>query len=557
MAPSSAKLPMNASTVSTDFLIIGAGVAGLRAALELCRHGHVTMVAKGGPQDNNSFYAQGGVAVALSEEDDVDLHFTDTIKAGHQLCSRPATKILVEEGPSRIHELIDWGAQFDTVDGKLAFTKEGAHSRHRVLRAGGDATGSEMVRALSTKAQGLNNLKWLGNHFGVELVIQDGRCCGAIVLNESKGTCHTILASAVLLVTGGAGQIYSRTTNPANATGDGIAMAFQAGAVLKDMEFVQFHPTSLYLPSSPPFLLTEALRGEGGILRNNRCERFMAQYDRNQELAPRDIVSRAIWAEMEKTKARHVYLDVTHLGSAFLKERFPTIYSTCLRYDIDITEEWIPVSPSAHYFMGGVKTDLHGASTLPGLFAAGEAACSGVHGANRLGSNSLLEGLVFGLRAGQAAAQYANTHPSPIGHTHSYQTKPSGRKMSEQDVEKLRNSLRRLMWTRVGLIRTEDSLQKALDQLQQWSRKLRVPPLSRTGLETHNMLQVGLCVTESALWRANSVGAHYREDIPFSKGLKWKVHSECRQTSDTTTRSEPIETQEKKRPVRRKVRMKK
>ncbi len=530
---------------STDFLIIGAGVAGLRAALELCRHGHVTMVAKGGPQDNNSFYAQGGVAVALSEEDDVDLHFTDTIKAGHQLCSRPATKVLVEEGRSRIQELIEWGAKFDTVDGKLAFTKEGAHSRHRVLRAGGDATGSEMVRALSSKAQSLKNLKWLGNHFGIKLVIQDGQCCGAIVLDERKNTCKTILASAVLLVTGGAGQIYARTTNPANATGDGIAMAFQAGAILEDMEFVQFHPTSLYLPSSPPFLLTEALRGEGGILRNNRCERFMKQYDRNQELAPRDIVSRAIWAEMQKTKARHVYLDVTHLGSTFLKERFPTIYSTCLRYDIDITEEWIPVSPSAHYFMGGVKTDLHGASTLPGLFAAGEAACSGVHGANRLGSNSLLEGLVFGLRAGQAAAQHAITHSTLTVTSNTSHKKPAGRKMSEQDVEKLRNSLRRLMWTKVGLIRTADSLQKALEQLQQWSRKLRVPPLNRTGLETHNMVQVGLCVAESALWRTNSVGAHYREDIPFSKGLKWKIHSECRQTH--ATGSLPIKSKKTKK----------
>jgi L-aspartate oxidase len=522
---------MNAQILSTDFLIIGAGVAGLRAALELCRHGKVTMVAKGGPQDNNSFYAQGGVAVALSEEDDVDLHFTDTIKAGHQLCSRPATKVLVEEGPSRIHELIKWGAKFDTVDGKLAFTKEGAHSRHRVLRAGGDATGSEMVRALSAKAQGLKNLQWLGNHFGVELLIQDGQCCGATVLDELKGTCKTVLASAVLLVTGGAGQIYARTTNPANATGDGIAMAFRAGALLEDMEFVQFHPTSLYLPSSPPFLLSEALRGEGGILRNNRCERFMKRYDRNQELAPRDILSRAIWSEMQKTKARHVYLDVTHLGSTFLKKRFPTIYSTCLRYDIDITEEWIPVSPSAHYFMGGVKTDLHGASTVPGLFAAGEAACTGVHGANRLGSNSLLEGLVFGLRAGQAAAQYAKANSSPTITSDSFHKKPSALKMSEQDVEKIRNSLRRLMWTKVGIIRTADSLQKALEQIQQWSRKLQAAPFNRAGLETRNMVQIGQCITEAALWRTNSVGAHYREDIPFSKGLKWKVHSHCQQTN--------------------------
>ncbi len=520
---------MTSQVLSTDFLIIGAGVAGLRAALELCRHGHVTMVAKGGPQDNNSFYAQGGVAVALSEEDDVDIHFTDTIKAGHQLCSPPATKVLVEEGPARVHELIKWGAKFDTVDGKLAFTKEGAHSRHRVLRAGGDATGSEMVRALSAKAQGLKNLKWLGNHFGVELLTHDGRCCGATILDELKGTGKTVLASAVLLVTGGAGQIYARTTNPANATGDGIAMAFRAGAILEDMEFVQFHPTSLYLPSSPPFLLSEVLRGEGGILRNNRCERFMKNYHRNQELAPRDIVSRAIWTEMQRTKARHVYLDATHLSPTFLKERFPTIYSTCLRYDIDITEEWIPVSPSAHYFMGGVKTDLDGASNLPGLFAAGEAACSGVHGANRLGSNSLLEGLVFGLRAGKAAAQYAKTYSPPAMISHSFRKKSSERTMSEQDVEKIRNSLRRLMWTKVGLIRTADSLQKALEQLRQWSGKLQKTPFNRAGLETRNMVQVGQCIIEAALWRTNSVGAHYREDIPSSKGLKWKVHSQCQQ----------------------------
>jgi L-aspartate oxidase len=529
---------MNTQVLSTDFLIIGAGVAGLRAAIELCRHGEVTMVAKGGPQDNNSFYAQGGVAVALSEEDDVDLHFTDTVKAGHQLGSRPATKALVEEGPARIHELIEWGAKFDTIDGQLAFTKEGAHSRHRVLRAGGDATGSEMVRALSAKARGLKNLKWLGNHFGFELLIQDGQCCGAVILDEQKGTCKSILASAVLLVTGGAGQIYARTTNPPNATGDGIAMAFRAGAILEDMEFVQFHPTSLYLPSSPPFLLSEALRGEGGILRNNRCERFMKQYDRNQELAPRDIVSRAIWTEMQKTKARHVYLDVTHLGSTFLKERFPTIYSTCLRYDIDISEEWIPVSPSAHYFMGGVKTNLHGSSNIPGLFVAGEAACSGVHGANRLASNSLLEGLVFGLRAAKAAAHHAKTNPPPKSIPQRFRLKPSARKMSEQDVEKLRNSLRRLMWTKVGLIRTADSLQKALDQLQLWSRKLQAPPFNRTGLETQNMVQVGLSVTEAALWRTNSVGAHYREDIPYSKGLKWKIHSKCQQT-DVAPASSP------------------
>ncbi|MGD9850928.1 MAG: L-aspartate oxidase [Nitrospirales bacterium] len=511
----------------TDFLILGAGVAGIRAALELCQHGRVLMVAKGGPQDNNSFYAQGGVAVALSEEDDVDLHFTDTLKAGHQLCSRPATKVLVEEGPLRIFELIEWGANFDTIDGKLAFTKEGAHSRHRVLRAGGDATGSEMVRALGAKARELANLSWMGNHFGVELLLQDSRCCGASVLNELTGEMQWIVASAVLLATGGAGQVYARTTNPPNATGDGIAIAYRAGAVLEDMEFVQFHPTSLYLPSSPPFLLTEALRGEGGILRNNRCERFMKKYHRSQELAPRDVVSRAIWAEMLRTKARHVYLDVTHLGSSFLKERFPTIYSTCLRYDIDITEEWIPVSPSAHYFMGGVKTDLYGATTIPGLFAAGEVACSGVHGANRLGSNSLLEGLVFGYRAAQAARRFANSHPPPTTPAVPVILPSKRSPLSPQDVEKLRNSLRRLMWTKVGLVRTGESLKKAVDQLEGWSQKISTPSLTRPALETRNMIQVGHCIAEAADWRENSVGAHFREDFPFYKGTKWKIHSQA------------------------------
>ncbi len=525
--PSAVGSHHSSHVISTDFLILGAGVAGLRAAIELSRYGRVTMVAKGGPQDNNSFYAQGGVAVALSEEDDVVLHLADTLKAGHQLCSRPATKILVEEGPLRIHELIEWGAIFDTVDGKLAFTREGAHSRHRVLRAGGDATGSEMVRALSVKAQTLKNLTWMGNHVAVELCIQDGRCWGALILDELSGNLKIVCAPATILVTGGAGQVYARTTNPANATGDGIAMAYRAGAILEDMEFVQFHPTALYLPSSPPFLLSETLRGEGGILRNNRCERFMKNYHRSQELAPRDIVSRAIWTEMQRTKARHVYLDVTHLGATFLKERFPTIYSTCLRYDIDITEEWIPVSPSAHYFMGGVKTDLHGASTLPGLFAAGEVACSGVHGANRLASNSLLEGLVFGYRAAQAASTSSRTGSSPNFSDSPLLRKPTGRKISTQDVEKMRNSLRRLMWSKVGLVRTGNSLKKAVDQIQQWSQKLSAAPWNRPGLETRNMVLVGQCITEAALWRANSVGAHFREDFPFYKGLAWKVHSRC------------------------------
>ena len=525
--------------IPTDFLILGAGVAGLRAAIELSRHGRVIMVAKGGPQDNNSFYAQGGVAVALSEEDDVVLHLADTLKAGHQLCSRPATKILVEEGPSRIHELIEWGAKFDTVDGKLAFTREGAHSRHRVLRAGGDATGSEMVRALSVKAQTLNNLTWMGNHVAVELCIQDGRCWGALILDELSGHLKIVCAPATILVTGGAGQVYARTTNPANATGDGIAMAFRAGAMLEDMEFVQFHPTALYVPSSPPFLLSEAMRGEGGQLRNNKGKVFMHRYHPLGALAPRDIVARAIWAEMAATRARYVYLDVTHLGAEFVKRRFPTIYATCLRHDIDITEEWIPVSPSAHYMMGGVWTDLKGATTIPGLFAAGEVACSGVHGANRLASNSLLEGLVFGRRAGLAAVSWAAGRSAPTGRSGQAE-RSHGSTDRLEDAEKLRSSLRRLMWGQVGLVRSRESLIRATAQLARWVRMVSRHCATRADLEVKNMVQVAHCVAEGALWRENSVGAHFRSDFPESNRPGWKLHSHV-SLADTTMGSATLE----------------
>lgn len=517
----------------TDFIVLGGGVAGLRAALELCRHGRVLIVAKGGPHDSSSLYAQGGVAAALSEEDHVDLHFTDTVKAGDQLCRKPATKILVEEGPDRIQELIDWGAQFDKVKGKLAFAKEGAHSRHRVLRAGGDATGIEIVRVLTACARHQPNIRWMRGHFSVDLLMRDNRCCGAIVLQEATGALRLITASGVILATGGAGQVYARTTNPASATGDGMAMALRAGATLEDMEFVQFHPTALYLPSSPPFLLSETMRGEGGLLRNIKGDLFMKRYHPAKELAPRDVVARAIWSEMLTTKTRHVYLDVTHLGAAFIKKRFPTIYATCLHYDIDITEEWIPVSPSAHYFMGGVQTDLGGSTTVPGLFAAGEVACTGVHGANRLASNSLLEGLVFGLRAAQSAARFAPSHPQHGGSLPSRPDSQVSPGKPLKDAEKLRNSLRRLMWHKVGLVRTGALLEGAASQLARWEGMFRSPLLTRSDLEVKNLVQVGRCIAEAALWRKNSIGAHYRTDFPSRSGLYWKTHSHAQRSLDS------------------------
>jgi L-aspartate oxidase len=519
----SARRPAGTSP-RADFLVVGSGVAGLRAALELSRAGRVLMLTKGHPLQSSSIHAQGGVAVAMSEEDDVAIHLTDTLKAGHGLCRKEAVRVLVEEGPDRIQELIRWGAQFDKAGGKFAFAREAAHSRSRILRARGDATGNEMVRVLIAEAMKQERIQRLDYHFTVDLLVESGRCCGALVLNEHSGRRFVLPARAVVLTTGGAGQIYARTTNPANATGDGMAMALRAGAVLQDMEFVQFHPTALYLPSSPPFLLSEAMRGEGGRLRNSKGELFMHRYHPMGVLAPRDIVSRAIWSEMAATKARHVYLDVTQLGAEFVKRRFPTIYATCLRYDIDITEEWIPVSPSAHYMMGGVWTDLNGATTVPGLFAAGEVACSGVHGANRLASNSLLEGLVFGARAATAAVAYAGRQemPSLAAYEVALKTEYLG---SVDDAEKLRSSLRRTMWGQVGVIRSGESLIRACAQLSRWAQLVAQPFSNRVSLEVKNMVQVAQCIAEAALWRENSVGAHYRSDFPQTKRSGWQQHS--------------------------------
>ena len=512
-------------TPQADFLVIGSGVAGLRAAIELSRQGRVLMLTKGHPLESSSSYAQGGVAVAMSEEDDVAVHLTDTLTAGHGLCRPEAVRVLVEEGPDRIQELIGWGAQFDKIGGKFAFAKEAAHSRSRILRARGDATGNEMVRVLMAEARRHKEIQRLDHHFTVDLVITDGTCTGALVLDEASRTRTVIPASAVLLTTGGAGQVYARTTNPPSATGDGMAMALRAGAVLEDMEFVQFHPTALYLPSSPPFLLSEAIRGEGGRLRNIKGELFMHRYHAAGPLAPRDIVARAIWSEMASTRSRHVYLDVTHLSATFIKRRFPTIYSTCLRYDIDITEEWIPVSPSAHYLMGGVWTDTSGATSLPGLFAAGEVACSGVHGANRLASNSLLEGLVFGARSALAAISFASQSRRPAPPLLSARDLDAGPLCVLNDAEKLRSSLRRLMWGKVGLVRTGDSLAAATAQLSRWERVVARPFSTRRDLEVKNMIGVARCITTAALWRENSVGAHYRADFPEAKRPGWRQHS--------------------------------
>ncbi|HEY5599333.1 MAG TPA: L-aspartate oxidase, partial [Candidatus Manganitrophaceae bacterium] len=401
------------SEVKTDFLVIGGGVAGLRAAFGASRYGKVILLNKGLKSESNSQFAQGGIAAALNEDEEgVQSHYQDTLDAGRGLCREAAVKALVEEGPQRIHELIAWGAKFDKIGAEFALAKEGAHSRRRILRAKGDATGHEIVRALKSKARKQKNISIRNGYFTVDLLMEGAVCRGAWALDERRGLPALFLAERVILATGGAGQVYRRTTNPPVATGDGIAMALRAGAVLEDMEFFQFHPTSLALPSAPSFLLSEAMRGEGAILRDGEGKPFMDRYHPDAELAPRDLVTRAIWDKMLHGDRPHVFLDLTHLNASFVRERFPKIYATCLRYGVDITKEPIPVAPSAHYLIGGVKTDLFGETTLQRLWAVGEVACVGVHGANRLASNSLLEGLVFGARAADSAGRMKKSSSS-------------------------------------------------------------------------------------------------------------------------------------------------
>lgn len=509
----------------TDFLIIGGGVAGLRAAVELAQNGEVIVVTKDAPSESSSEYAQGGVAVALSDEDEISIHFEDTIRAGDGLCLRQAVRTLVAEGPSRIRELILWGAEFDKDGSKLAFTQEAAHSKRRILHARGDSTGHEIMRTLIDKVRSAGTVSKIDFAFTRDLIVRNGRCTGAVICQRALRKVLIISARAVLLATGGAGQLFERTTNPPVATGDGIAMAYRAGAELVDMEFVQFHPTALYRAGAPQFLLSEAMRGEGGMLRNIHGLRFMDSYHPARELAPRDVVTRAIHAEMLATKSNHVYLDMTHLNSDYLMRRFPRIYSTCKKLGIDIAGEPIPVSPAAHYMMGGVKTSLWGATSLPGLFAAGETACTGVHGANRLASNSLLEGLVFGQRAGRAAAQYARkapvtTPPRLRGHRDD-KGKDHSATGPSIDISVVRASLKKLMWYSVGIVRNKKALNAAMKQLRIWERLMRSHEPERDFFELKNMITTSVLITRSALLREGSVGAHFRTDFP-TKGRNWR-----------------------------------
>jgi len=511
-----------------DFVVIGSGIAGLTFALKAARHGSVAVITKRKSADTNTAWAQGGVACVTSDEDSFELHVRDTLEAGAGLCDEAVVRQIVTEGPERIRELMELGLHFDEreVEGhrELDLGREGGHSKRRVLHVQ-DVTGKEIESVLLRKLGEQSHVDLMENHMAVDLITAgklgfaaEERCVGAYVLDEISGEVETIRSDHVVLATGGCGKVYLYTTNPGIATGDGVAIAWRAGATIANMEFIQFHPTCLFHPKARSFLISEAVRGEGGVLRNNRGEDFMKRYDPRGSLAPRDIVARAIDAEIKKSGAQYVFLDITHQPPEFLRERFPTIYETCLRLGIDMSKQPIPVVPAAHYQCGGIKTDVNGATNLPGLYAIGEVACTGLHGANRLASNSLLEGLVVADRAAELAVRCRSSQkPRAI-------SLPEWESGDVQNVDELVviyhnwDEIRRLMWDYVGIVRTDKRLQRAAARLRNLQREIREFywnfKVSVDLLELRNLATVAALIVDSALTRKESRGLHFTLDHP-------------------------------------------
>jgi L-aspartate oxidase len=520
-----------------DFLVMGAGVAGLRAAVELANHGDVLVVTKESLAESNTHYAQGGIAVATEGDADIALHLLDTVNAGDGIVFQAAAQALVAEGPVRVAELIEWGANFDRegdeADGALLRTREAAHSQPRILHANGDATGAEISRSLVAFARGHKRIHFAEWTMVNGLAVEGGRVVAVDLVSANSRSrdreTHRVIARSVLIASGGGGQVYSDTTNPAVATGDGIALAVGAGAELADMEFYQFHPTALSLPGVPRFLLSEALRGEGAYLRNDQGERFMDRYHPQLELAPRDVVARAIARQgmgEAPGQTRQVYLDMRHIQNRNLRQRFPGIGAFLAEHGLELARDLIPVGPAAHYLMGGIRTGLAGRTTLPGLYAAGEAACTGVHGANRLASNSLLEGLVFGARAARAMLDDA----LPLVAADAPKTVPALLSDDEEaEVEDVIARLQASMWAHAGLLREEFSLHEGV--AVQHACAVALAELAEAGKGSRRLseAQALSCVAEaillSALARTESRGAHYRNDYPQRDDENFRKHS--------------------------------
>lgn len=518
-----------------DFVVIGSGIAGLSFALKAARHGSVAVITKRKGADSNTAWAQGGVACVTSDEDSFELHVRDTVAAGAGLCDEGVVRIIVTEGPERIRELVELGLHFDEreVSGHREFDlgREGGHSKRRVLHVQ-DVTGKEIENTLLRELERQPHVDLLENHMAVDLITAaklgfaaEDRCLGVYVLDEKSGNVETIRAPRVILATGGCGKVYLYTTNPDIATGDGVAMAWRAGALIGNMEFIQFHPTCLFHPQAKSFLISEAVRGEGGILRNQRGEDFMPRYDPRGSLAPRDIVARAIDSEIKRSGVPCAFLDITHKPPEFLQERFPHIYETCLRFGIDMSKQPIPVVPAAHYQCGGIKTDVNGATNVPGLYAIGEVACTGLHGANRLASNSLLEGIVVAHRAAQTLIQAkAPRHPAV--------TLPEWVSGDVQTVDELVviyhnwDEIRRLMWDYVGIVRTDRRLQRASARLRNLQREIREFywnfKVTVDLLELRNLATVAALIVDSALSRRESRGLHFTLDYPETDDARFK-----------------------------------
>jgi L-aspartate oxidase len=513
----------------TDCLVIGAGIAGLRAAIEAAQYCNVIILCKDSLQESNTWKAQGGIAAVLNKSDTFKSHIADTLHTGCGLCNEEIVNLVVRQGPELIRQLLGWGAEFDLTNGLIATTIEGGHTHPRIAHAHGDETGRIIAETLIKKVRENPNVKIIEHFYAIDLITNVQNLCLGVIGHAQHGP-QFIWAGSTILATGGAGLLYRETTNPNVATSDGIAMAYRAGAILQDLEFMQFHPTTLYIAGASRALITEALRGEGAILVDCNGSAFMKEYDDAAELAPRDIVSRAILTQMLKTNSTHVYLDVRHLDKKHFAKRFPTISELCESFDIDVSRDLIPVRPSAHYMIGGIKTDAQAGTSIVNLYACGEVASTGMHGANRLGSNSLPEGLVFGKIAGQSAYEGIKTCNSHVKHPLiKYQIPHSDR--SRLDTADIRNSLRSLMWRNVGIIRKAQPLKEAQEIIKFWQRYVMDKVFdSPAGWECQNMLTVCLLMARAAELRQESRGVHFRSDFPQPDDKNFKKHIEIKRT---------------------------